>query len=830
MTSFTPRARQVLILSQQEAARFNHDHVGTEHLLLGLIKLGQGVAVSVLKSMGLNLDNLRLEVEKLSGNAGAIQTKGELPYSPGLKKVLNFAALEAKNMKYNYIGTEHLLLGLLGEGESAAARILRNLNINPDEIRQEIMMALDPNFLPGSNNLQQKQNAIKVPVGVNTGALPMLKAFGRDLTELAQRGELDPVIGRKNEIERVIQVLCRRNKNNPVLIGEAGVGKTAIVEGLAQAIISKKVPEILQDKLVFGLDLPLMIAGTKYRGQFEERIRGIIEEIRGSGRVIVFIDELHTIVGAGGAEGAMDASNILKPALARGELQCIGATTMDEYRKYIERDAALERRFQPIIVKPPSVSETIEILKGVKEHYENYHAVSYSEAAIVIAAHLSDRYISGRFLPDKAIDVMDEAGARTRITEIVIPPDTKELEKRLEKIRKAKEEAVADQKFEKAAALRDEEKTVNAEISKMLIQWKEKRKTNRVQIGEKEITEVIAKLTGIPIRQMEKEESLRLMNMEEELSKVVVGQSEAIKIISRALRRSRADLKDPKRPIGSFIFLGLTGVGKTLLAKTLAEFIFGDSEAIIQLDMSEYMEKFNVSRLIGSPPGYIGHDEGGQLSERVRRRPYSVVLFDEIDKAHPDVLHMFLQIVEDGKLTDNVGRIIDFKNTIIIMTSNLGVHKIIQGKALGFSSGDNQAEIEQEKERLFDEAKKHFKPEFINRVDEVIIFSKLSREDLRKIVSLEIEKVKKRLTRKDLSLIIPEEVIDFLIDVGYQPEYGARPLRRAIEKYVEDPLSEEILRGAFLAGAEIEVKKDNVKLLFIAKEDKQYTEKLSVNS
>lgn len=818
MTNFTPRAKQVLALSQQEAVRFNHDYVGTEHLLLGLINLGQGVAVSVLKSMGLNLDNLRLEVEKLSGNAGATKTKGELPYSPRLKKVLNLAALEAKNMNYNYIGTEHLLLGLLSEGESAAAKILRNLNINPKEIKQEIMMALDPNFLPGSDDFQQNTTIPSKPyVAESASALPMLKAFGRDLTELAQRGELDPVIGRQNEIERVIQVLCRRNKNNPVLIGEAGVGKTAIVEGLAQAIISKKVPEVLQDKLVFGLDLPLMIAGTKYRGQFEERIRAIIEEIRASGRVIVFIDELHTIVGAGGAEGAMDASNILKPALARGELQCVGATTMDEYRKYIEKDAALERRFQSIMVNPPSVSETIEILEGLKEHYENYHSVKYSEAAIVAAAALSDRYISGRFLPDKAIDVMDEAGARTRITEVIIPPDTEELEKRLEGIRKSKEEAVANQKFEEAANFRDEEKTISAEISKLVEQWKEKKKSNRAQIGEKEITEIVAKLTGIPIRQMEKEESLRLMNMEEEISKVVVGQGGAIKVISRALRRSRADLKDPKRPIGSFIFLGPTGVGKTLLAKSLAEFIFGDPEAIIQLDMSEYMEKFNVSRLVGSPPGYIGHDEGGQLSERVRRRPYSVVLFDEIDKAHPDVLHMLLQIVEDGKLTDNVGRLIDFKNTIIIMTSNLGAHKIIQGKALGFSFGDNQSEVEQEKERLLDEAKKHFKPEFINRVDEVIIFSKLSRNDLRNIVSLEVDKVKKRLARKDLTLIVPEDVIDFLIDVGYQPEYGARPLRRSIEKYVEDPLSEDILRGAFHAGAEIEVKKDNTRLLFLPK-------------
>ncbi|HBM15404.1 MAG TPA: NDP-hexose 4-ketoreductase [Lentisphaeria bacterium] len=821
MNNLTPRARQSLILAQQEAVRFNHDYVGSEHLLLGLIKLGQGVAVSVLKSMGLNLDVVRLEVEKIYGNQGATQIKGELPFNASLKKVLTLSAMEARNMNYNFIGTEHLLLAILAEGENAAAKLLKNLNVNINEVKQEVMMALDPNFVPAENEApQNQQQGTSQPHGTSSqqkSEFSTLRAFGRDLTELAQRGELDPVIGRKNEIERLIQILCRRNKNNPVLIGEAGVGKTAIVEGLAQAIIAKQVPEVLQDKFVFGLDLPLMIAGTKYRGQFEERIHSVIEEIKASGKVIVFIDELHTIVGAGGAEGAMDASNILKPALARGELQCVGATTMDEYRKYIEKDSALERRFQPIIVNPPSVNETIEILKGIKDHYEDYHCVNYTESALVAAAALSDRYISGRFLPDKAIDIMDEAGARTRITEVVQPPDTKELEIQLEKARKEKDSAVAFQKYEEAARCRDLEKQITSQIAEVRKSWSENKKLNRVKITDSEVSEIVAKLTGIPIKQMQKEESAKLLRMEDDIAKVVIGQNDAVKIISKALRRSRADLKDPRRPIGSFIFLGPTGVGKTLLAKALAEFIFGDPEAIVQLDMSEYMEKFNISRLVGSPPGYIGHDEGGQLSEKIRRRPYSVVLFDEIDKAHPDVLHMLLQIIEEGKLTDNVGRVIDFKNTIVIMTSNLGAHKIIQGKALGFGSADTTAESEKDKERLLEEAKKYFKPEFINRVDDVIIFSKLNREDLRKIVSLEVGKIRDRLKNRDISLALGDEILDFLIEKGYQPEYGARPLRRAIEKYLEDPVSEDILSGIILNGAIVEVRLDNNTLVFIPK-------------
>ncbi len=817
MNNFTPRSKQVLILAQQESTRFNHGYVGTEHLLLGLLKLGQGVAVQVLKSMNLNLEVLRLEVEKISGSSGSTQLQGEIPYTPRLKKVLALAAKEAKTMNYNYIGTEHLLLGILKEGESVAAKILMNLNINIDAVRKEVLMALDPNFLPGNGEnslLGMAQKNTPVEKSLNN-----LNAFGRNLTELAQRGELDPVIGRVDEIERVVQILCRRTKNNPVLIGEAGVGKTAIVEGLAQAIIAKRVPDILHDKMVFGLDLPLMIAGTKYRGQFEERIRTVLEEIRNSGKVIVFIDELHTIVGAGGAEGAMDASNILKPALARGELQCIGATTMDEYRKYIEKDSALERRFQSVMVNPPTVLETVEILKGLRKNYEEHHHVKYSDPALDAAVKLSDRYISGRFLPDKAIDVMDEAGARTRLTEVIPPPDISSLEKKIHELQIEKGHAIAEQNYEEAASFRDKEKALKAEVESIIKEWEDKKETKVVDIGVKEITEVLAKLTGIPIRQMENEETSRLLKMEETLSEVVIGQSEPIATISRALRRSRADLKDPKRPIGSFIFLGPTGVGKTLLAKSLAEFIFGDQDAIIQLDMSEYMEKFNVSRLAGSPPGYVGHEEGGQLSERVRRRPYSVVLFDEIDKAHPDVIHMLLQIVEEGKLTDSVGRIVDFRNTVIIMTSNLGAHKIIQGKALGFGGGNAVHDDEKNKARLIEEAKKYFKPEFINRVDEVVIFRKLDRKDLRNIVSLEINKVVLRLNDKDFHININNKILDFLIDIGYQPEYGARPLRRAIERYVEDPLAEEILRGVILPGSKIEVKVDNNKLIFFSMKD-----------
>jgi len=817
MNNFTPRSKQVLMLAQKEAIRFNHDYVGTEHLLLGLISLGQGVAVAVLKSMGLNLEKLRLEVEKQSGAGGATKLEGTPPYTPSLKKVLALAAQEAKGMNYNYIGTEHLLLGILQEGKSVAARVLRNLNVDLDKVRQEVIRALDPNFLPEEENGAPPGGG---PANSGNGAekgddkLTALRAFGRELTEMAKKGELDPVIGRQDEIERVIQVLCRRTKNNPVLIGEAGVGKTAIVEGLAQAIADKTVPDVLHDKMVFALDLPLMIAGTKYRGQFEERIKGVLDEIRNSGKVIVFIDELHTIVGAGGAEGAMDASNIIKPALSRGELQCVGATTMDEYRKYIEKDAALERRFQSIMVNPPSVDETIAILGGLRERYERHHHVRYTPEALVACARLSDRYISGRFLPDKAIDVLDEAGARTRLTSVVPPPDVSELEERIKRTQKEKETAISGQHFEQAAEFRDQEKQLRKELEDTLEEWKKNKVQNVVEIGVNHITEVLAKLSGVPVARMEQGEGARLLVMEDEVAKTVVGQEEAVHTISRALRRSRADLKDPRRPIGSFLFLGPTGVGKTLLAKSLAEFMFGDPDALIQIDMSEYMEKFNVSRLVGSPPGYVGHDEGGQLSERVRRRPYSVVLFDEVDKAHPDVMHMLLQVVEEGKLTDSVGRRIDFRNCIVILTSNLGAHKLIKGGNLGFGTDDASQDEARLKERILEEAKTFFKPEFLNRMDEVVIFRALRRDDLRAIVSLEVDKVKKRLSNQSLTLLLDNAALDFLIDNGYQPEFGARPLRRAIERFVEDPLAEDIIRGLIKPGDRLEARVDNKKLMF----------------
>ncbi|MHB9138100.1 MAG: ATP-dependent Clp protease ATP-binding subunit [Victivallaceae bacterium] len=817
MKNFTPRAKHVLVLAQKEAERFNHDYIGTEHLLLGLIALGEGVAVTVLKSMNLNLDKLRLETEKVCGVGGTTKQKGLIPFTPRLKRVLSMAATEAKSMNYNFIGTEHLLLALLREGESAAAKILANMKIDVEKVRKEVIKALDSDYLPEPDENSEESFSSGGGAGQTTEAaesLNALNAFGRNLTEMAAKGELDPVIGRKNEIERVIQVLCRRTKNNPVLIGEAGVGKTAILEGLAQEIAAGTVPALLADKMIYALDLPLMVAGTKYRGQFEERIKAVIDEVRNSGKVILFIDELHTIVGAGGAEGAMDAANIIKPALSRGELQCVGATTMDEYRKGIEKDAALERRFQPIIVEPPSVEDTIKILNGLKTTYEKHHNVKYSGDGLDAAARLSNRYISGRFLPDKAIDVMDEAGARARISNVTPPPDTSAIEQEMQQICSSKEKAIADQKFEEAAHFRDEERRLSAELERVKEEWK-KSSTEKVPvIGFKEITEIVAKLSGVPVQQMEEGENARLLRMESEIKKTVVGQDEAVSIISRALRRSRADLKNPVRPIGSFIFLGPTGVGKTLLAKAMAEFMFGDPDAIIQVDMSEYMEKFNVSRLVGSPPGYIGHGEGGELTERVRRRPYSVVLFDEIEKAHPDVIHMLLQILEEGKLTDSLGRRIDFRNTVIIMTSNIGADVLVKGSgALGFG-GSEAMTAEKSRERLMETAKKFFKPEFINRVDDIIVFRKLDRTDLLSIVSIETKKVIDRMADKGLKLILDDEALEFLIQKGYQPEYGARPLRRAVERMLEDPLAEEILKGYFAGAVAVRAKVDNQKLLF----------------
>jgi ATP-dependent Clp protease ATP-binding subunit ClpC len=800
MNNFTPRAQQVLALARKEADRFNHNYVGTEHLLLGLIKLGQGVAVNVLQKMGLDLETVRMEVEKHVGSHPETKMVGNIPYTPRVKKVLALAGKEAKALNHSYVGTEHILLGLLREGEGVAARVLKSLEVDIERTRNEILKELDPNFTPPESDAEPPQEGNKKDVKT-----PALRAFGRDLTELAKKGELDPVIGRKNEIERVIQILCRRTKNNPVLLGEAGVGKTAIVEGLAQEIGAGNVPELLRDKRVITLDLALMVAGTKYRGQFEERIKAVMDEIRRSKNVILFIDELHTIVGAGSAEGAMDASNIIKPALSRGELQCVGATTLNEYRKYIEKDAALERRFQTVKVEAPSPDEAVEILRGLRPKYEAHHKAKLTDNALDAAVRLSDRYLTGRFLPDKAIDVMDEAGARARINAMTRPPDVKEIEKEIETIRTDKEAAIKAQDFEKAASLRDLEKQTKDKLERILAQWREQREEREVIVTEDDIMHIVSKWTGVPLNRMEQKEAQKLLKMEDELRTRVIGQDEAVIAISKALRRSRADLKDPRRPIGSFIFLGPTGVGKTFLARSLAEFMFGDSDALIQIDMSEYMEKFTASRLIGSPPGYVGYEEGGQLSEAVRRRPYSVVLFDEVEKAHPDVMHLLLQILEEGKVTDSLGRKIDFRNTIIIMTSNVGAEMIKRQTSLGFGATTGNESYEQMRDKILEESKRIFKPEFLNRLDDMIVFHTLSRQDLGKIVELEVAKVIGRVGTKAIKVQLDPSAVEFLIDKGYDPIYGARPMRRAVEKYLEDPLAEELLRGNIKSGDTLDV-------------------------
>jgi ATP-dependent Clp protease ATP-binding subunit ClpC len=815
MNNFTPRAQQVLQLARKEADRFNHNYVGTEHLLLGLIKLGQGVAVNVLQKMGLDLETVRMEVEKQVGSGPETKIVGNIPYTPRVKKVLALAGKEAKALNHSYVGTEHILLGLLREGEGVAARVLKSLEIDIERTRNEILKELDPNFTPSEVEEGGEPTSKK---DVKT---PALRAFGRDLTELAKKGELDPVIGRRNEIERVIQVLCRRTKNNPVLIGEAGVGKTAIAEGLAQEIASGNVPELLRDKRVVTLDLALMVAGTKYRGQFEERIKAVMDEIRRSKNVILFIDELHTIVGAGSAEGAMDASNIIKPALSRGELQCVGATTMNEYRKYIEKDAALERRFQTVKVDAPTIEEAIEILKGLRPKYEAHHKAKLTDEALETAVKFSERYITGRFLPDKAIDVMDEAGARARINAMTRPPDVKEIEKDIEAIRLQKEAAIKAQDFEKAASLRDKEKQTKEKLDSILAKWRQEREEKEVLVTGDDMMHIIAKVTGVPLQRMEQAETEKLLKMEEELKGKVIGQDEAVIAISKALRRSRADLKDPRRPIGSFIFLGPTGVGKTFLAQKLAEFMFGDRDALIQIDMSEYMEKFTASRLIGSPPGYVGYEEGGQLSEAVRRRPYSVVLFDEIEKAHPDVMHLLLQILEEGKITDSLGRKIDFRNTIIIMTSNVGAELLKKQTTMGFGAPREGHDYDSMREKILEETKRVFKPEFLNRLDEITVFHSLEKSHLLQIVDLEVEKVKARLKAKEVEIILDNDAHEFVIEKGYDPNYGARPMRRAVERYLEDPLAEEILRGNVKAGSVVTVSAKDGKLVFQSDVPKQ---------
>ena len=820
MNNFTPRAQQVLALARKEADRFNHSYVGTEHLLLGLIKLGQGVAVNVLERMGLELEAVRMEVEKEVGSGPPQKTSGNIPYTPRVKKVLALANKEAKALNHSYVGTEHLLLGLLREGEGVAARVLKRLEVDIQRTRNEILAEIDPNFSPEDHEdddddeeadgpfEDEGQPQQAGPPSEGKSKTPALKAFGRDLTKVAREGGLDPVIGREAEIERVIQILCRRTKNNPVLIGEAGVGKTAIVEGLAQEIANGNVPEILRDRRVITLDLALMVAGTKYRGQFEERIKAVMDEIRKVKNVILFIDELHTIVGAGSAEGAMDASNIIKPALSRAEMQCVGATTLNEYRKYIEKDSALERRFQQVKVEEPSVDDAIKILQGLQDKYEAHHKAKYTPAAIEAAVRLTARYLTARFLPDKAIDVLDESGARARIGTLTRPPAIKQLEADIDRINRAKLAAIAEQNFETAASLRDDEKHAKKNLEETLKHWRAASEETIVTVTDDDIMAVVSKWTGVPLRRMEEKETEKLLKMEDELKGRVIGQNEAVIAISKALRRSRADLKDPRRPIGSFLFLGPTGVGKTYLARNLAEFMFGDPEALIQLDMSEYMEKFTASRLIGSPPGYVGYEEGGQLSEAVRRRPYAVVLFDEVEKAHPDVMNLLLQILEEGTITDSLGRKIDFRNTIIIMTSNIGAASIKRQTTLGFGAmAADHADHEGMKDKIMEEAKRFFKPEFINRLDDLVVFRMLEKADLNQIVDLEVAKLVKRLKDKEIVLTLTAEARDFLSTKGFDPAYGARPMRRAVERYLEDSLAEALLRGDVKPGDSVHVVK-----------------------
>ena len=807
---FTERARKVILLAKEEAKRFNHDYIGTEHILLGLIREGEGVAAAVLASLGLTPDKIRLEVEKLVQPGPATIVSGDIPFTPKAKKAIELAMDEARSLGHNYIGTEHLLLGLIREGEGVASQVLMNFGLNLDSVRMEVMNLLGSS-IPGYG---------PSPKAKGKGKTPALDAFGRDLNKLAKENKLDPVIGRENEIERVVQILSRRTKNNPVLLGEAGVGKTAIVEGLAQRIITGDITELLKGKRIIILDLALMVAGTKYRGQFEERIKAIMDEIKNSPDVIVFIDELHTLVGAGGAEGAIDASNILKPSLSRGDIQCIGATTLDEYRKYIEKDAALERRFQTIVVEPNSVDETILILKGLRDRYEAHHKVKFSDTALEAAAKLSHRYITDRFLPDKAIDLIDEAGSRVRLSTMTAPPEIKGLEKKIEHLKEEKEEAVRSQDFEKAAKHRDDGKKTKETLDKTRKEWRESQGKKILTVTEEDIAVIVAKWTGIPLFKLEQKESAKFLNMATELNTRVVGQPEAIDAIASAVKRSRAGIKNPRRPIGSFMFMGPTGVGKTLLGRKLAEFMFGNEDAIIQIDMSEYMEKFNVSRLVGAPPGYVGYEEGGQLTEKVRRRPYSVVLLDEIEKAHPDVFNLLLQVFEEGRLTDSFGRKVDFKNTIVIMTSNIGAEMLKKQGSIGFRSVEKEGETYKDmKERLLEAVKKVFKPEFLNRVDDVVVFRSLSKEDLQKIVDIEISEVQDRLKEQGVKLELTPKAKDFLIEKGFNKSFGARPLKRIIQRFLEDPLAEEIISGHFKGGGtvRITVKGDHLELGAISK-------------
>jgi len=830
---FTDRARKVMQLANQEAQRFNHEYIGTEHVLLGLIKEGSGVAANVLKNLDVDLRKIRLEVEKLVQSGPDMVTMGKLPQTPRAKKVIEYSMEEARNLNHNYVGTEHILLGLLREQEGVAAQVLMNLGLKLDEVREEVLNLLG-HGIEGAEGERGGRGGVAEEGGSGEGRksrskTPALDSFGRDLTELARQKKLDPVIGRENEIERAIQILSRRTKNNPVLLGEAGVGKTAIVEGFAQRVVEGDVPELLMDRRIVVLDLAMMVAGTKYRGQFEERIKAVMNEVRRAKNTILFIDELHTLVGAGGAEGAIDASNVLKPALARGEIQCIGATTLDEYRKYIEKDSALARRFQEVLIEPTNAEDTVKILRGLRDRYEEHHRVQITDDAVQAAVELSDRYITGRCLPDKAIDVIDEAGARVRLKSMSKPPNLKEIDEEVEALNRQKEEAVANQDFEQAARLRDQADKLKKKKQQITKEWREKSRENGGVVDEDIIAEVVSKMTGIPLTRMTTEDSLRLMQMEDELHKRVISQDEAIKAISRAVRRSRSGLQDPKRPTGTFVFAGPTGVGKTLLAKALAEFMFGDAEALVQIDMSEYMEKHNVSRLIGAPPGYVGYEEGGQLTEQIRRRPYAVVLLDEIEKAHPEVFNMLLQVMEEGRLTDSFGRNIDFRNTILIMTTNAGAEAIKNEAQFGFNTGkDQDASYDGMKTRVVEEIEKVFRPEFINRVNDIIVFRHLTDEDMKHVVELELGKVRDRLKEKGLAVELTDEAKEFLVKKGSNTDYGARPLRRAIETFVEDPLAEELLKGEF-AGKDlirIEVKKvgDKKQLVFESFASKDHPE------
>jgi len=803
--NFTDRVRKVLQMAREEAARLHHEYVGTEHILLGLIREGEGVAAAVLTNLNVDLEEIQQKIEETVKKGKAAAAAGpDLPYTSRAKKVLELAMSEARELNHSYVGTEHLLLGLLREEKGIAAQVLTDAGVNLEQARAETLRLLGSE-MPAT------------PAGGGTGAqptppksekkskTPALDHFCRDLTQLAAEGSLDPTIGRQKEIERVMEILSRRKKNNPVLIGEPGVGKTAIVEGLAQLIAGGQCPDALKDHRVLSLDMAAVIAGTKYRGQFEERLKAVINEIAQNKNIILFIDELHTLVGAGAAEGAVDASNMLKPALARGELQCVGASTLNEYRKYIEKDGALERRFQTVIVDPPTVEETIEILKGLRKRYEDHHRVIIPDETLIEAAKLSERYITDRFLPDKAIDVIDEAGARARLAAQVPPPEVAELKDKLEGINGDKEAAVRDQNFERAASLRDSERELQAEIRRKQEEWERERQTRRPTISEEGVAFIVSRWTGIPVTRLQEAETARLLRMEDELHESVVGQNEAIQVISRAIRRSRAGLKDPKRPIGSFIFSGPTGVGKTELARALARFLFADANALIRVDMSEYMEKFSVSRLIGAPPGYVGYEDSGTLTKAVRRKPYSVVLLDEIEKAHPDVFNILLQVLDEGHLTDNYGRLIDFKNTVVIMTSNVGARDVVKGKTLGFGQQDAKNDFERMSEKVKEEVNKVFNPEFLNRLDDVIVFHSLNREHITLIVAILARDVQKRLGEEELTLRLTPGATDFLVDHGYDEHFGARPLKRAIQKYVEDPLSEKILVGDFAKGDEIEV-------------------------